>query len=127
MSATYDTTLAQLRLQAIIDRIGAGGKLVIGTSALNGAVGVLATFTLDTPPATYVGRVLTWSGLPKFVASTAGGIAAKAEVRKSDGTTVVISGLTVGNVGSACDLIVDTTAIVNARNVYWLSGTITHP
>lgn len=127
MATTYNTTLAAARLQAVIDAIGATGVLVIGTSALaGGATGTLATFSLNNPAGTIAARVLTFSGMPKTAVASAGGVAAKAELRTGAGV-VVANGLTVGNVGSACDIIVDTTAIVSGRSAFLLSMTITHP
>lgn len=130
MAITYNQTLAQARLQKVIDAIDAGGSfgvLVIGTSALaGGAGGTLVTFTFSKPCATLSVRTLTFSGTPKTSTATAGGIAAKAEVRVSDGT-VVANGLTVGDIGSAADIIVDTTAIVNGRTVFLLSAAVVHP
>lgn len=129
MSIHYNDTLANARLQKVIDATDAGGSnglLVIGTSALSGATGVLVTLTLAAPSATIAARVLTLSLTPFSAFASAGGIAAKAEIRTSAGT-VVASGLTVGDVGSGADIIVDTTAIVSGRQVFLLSGTITHP
>lgn len=129
MALSYQTALATARLQKVIDLLDAGGaaKIIIGTSALSGATGVLATFVLPVPSATISGRVLTFSGMAISAVAAAGGIAAKAELRKNDGTTVILSGLTVGVSGSGAHLIVDTASVVSGRTVYVLSGTITHP
>jgi hypothetical protein len=130
MAATYNATVANARLTVVrdaVDQGAAAGVLVIGTSALNGgATGTLVTFTLDDPCGSVANRVLTLDGTPISAVASAGGIAAKAELRDSDGV-VICSGLTVGIVGSAADIIVDTAAIVSTRTVYLLSGTITHP
>ena len=126
MAIVYNNTLKDARLQAVIDAIDAGaspGKLVIGTSALSGATGVLATITLADPSATKTGGVLTLSGTPLSVAASATGTAAKAELRDSD-DNVVASGLTVAT--SAADIIVNTTAFESGVTVQVNSGTITH-
>ena len=126
MAIVYNNTLKDARLQAVIDAIDAGaspGKLVIGTSALSGATGVLATITLADPSATKTGGVLTLSGVPLSVAASATGTAAKAELRDSD-DNVVASGLTVAT--SAADIIVNTTAFESGVTVQVNSGTITH-
>lgn len=126
---TYITTLAQARLQKVLDALDVAGaaKFVLGTSALAGGVtGTLVTFTLDNPTGTISGRVLTFSGTPKTAVASAGGVTAKAELRTGAGT-VIADGLTIGAAGSAADIIVDTTSIVNGRTVYLLSATITHP
>lgn len=129
MSITYITTLAQARLQKVLDALDAAGsaKLVLGTSALAGGVtGTLVTFTLSNPSGTISGRVLTFSGMSKTAAASAGGVTAKAELR-TGANTVIADGLTIGASGSGADIIVDTTSIVNGRTVYLLSATITHP
>lgn len=126
---TYNQALAQSRLQKVIDAIDAtgAGTLVVGTSALaGGAGGTLVTFTLNNPSATIATRTLTFSGTPKTAVASAAGVAAKAELRTNAGV-VVANALTVGIVGSACDIIIDTTAIVSGRTVYFISGTIVHP
>lgn len=127
---TYNTTVAASRLQKVIDAIDAGagfGVLVVGTSALAGSsTGRLVVFTLTKPSATISTRTLTFSSLPISATAIASGVAAKAELRDSTGV-VVANGLTVGLVGSAADIIVDTTSVVNARPVQLVTATITHP
>lgn len=126
MSIVYSTTVKNTRLQAVIDAVDAGagfGTLVIGTAALSGATGVLATIPLAKPSATKTGGVLTISGVPISANATATGTAAKAELRDSTGA-VIASGLTVGT--SASDVIVVTTAITSGQPVTLTSGTITH-
>lgn len=126
---TYITTLANTRLQAVLTALDAAGsaKLVLGTSSLAGGVtGTLVTFTLDNPTGIIASRVLTFSGTPKTAVASAGGVTAKAELR-TGANTVIADGLTIGAAGSAADIIIDTTSIVNGRTVYLLSATITHP
>lgn len=136
MSVTYSESLATARLNLVVNALGmataptisttgtAAGKLVIGTSALSGATGVLVSINLSTTPATVSGRVLTLSGTPLSGTATADGTAAKAELRKNDGT-VVVSDLTVGTAGT--DIIIASTAVTNGQSVQVTSGTITHP
>lgn len=136
MAVTYAESLATARLNLVVNSLGtataptisttgtAAGKLVIGTSALSGATGVLATINLSTTPATVSGRVLTLSGTPLSATASADGTAAKAELRKNDGT-VVVSGLTVGTTGT--DIIIASTTVTNGQSVQVTSGTITHP
>lgn len=126
MAIIYNATLKNTRLQDVINAVDAGasfGVLVIGTSALAGATGVLATITLPKPSATKAGGVLTLSGVPLTTTATAAGTAAKAELRDSIGT-VVASGLTVGTTGA--DIIINATAISVGQTVQLNSGTITH-
>lgn len=125
-AVTYSTATKTARMTAVRDAIdgGAGaGKLVIGTSSLSGATGVLATITLNDPSGTVSGLVLTLSGFPKTVAASATGTAALAALRTSADTDIV-TGLTVAT--SAADIIVDNTSINSGQNVTVNSFTITH-
>jgi hypothetical protein len=113
-------------MTAVLTAIDAGagpGTLVIGTSALSGATGVLATIPLADPSASVAAGVLTLLGMPKSAAAVAAGTAAKAEIRDSNGT-VVVSGLTVGT--SATDIIINSVAISVGQTIQINSGTITH-
>lgn len=133
MSVTYSSTVKTSRLQTVVAYIagntssptqaGTAGQLVIGTSALSGATGVLATFALATTPATVSGSVLTLAGTPLSTTASATGTAALAEIRNNTGTTV-ISGLTVGTSGT--DIIISNTSITSGQTVTCSSGTITH-
>ena len=100
------------------------GQLVIGTSALSGATGVLVTIPLSTTPFTVSGKVATLQGTPLSATPSAAGTAALAEFRNNAGTTV-ISGLTVGTSGA--DIIVNTTTVATGVPFTANSGTITHP
>ena len=124
MAVVYNTTLKNTRMDAVTTAIGASGKLVIGTSALSGATGVLATITLGSSAfGVSANGVITLSGVPLSATASAGGTAALAEIRTSADATVV-SGLTVGT--SASDIIVGTTTIASGNTVQVNSGTITH-
>jgi hypothetical protein len=134
MAVNYSGTLKTNRMQLVPDLIAglvaaastgtrSAGSLVIGTSALSGATGVLATIPLGTTPATVSGSVMTISGVPLTANASAGGTAALAELRNNAGAAIV-SGLTVGT--SASDVIVTTVTIVNTQPVTVTSGTITH-
>jgi hypothetical protein len=136
MAVTYSTTLKNNRMQLVADLIDGktaaastgsvtSGLLVIGTSALSGATGVLATITLDaTTCGSVSGGVLTFDTTPALSATaSAGGTAAKAEFRTSGGT-VIVSGLTVGTSGS--DINLNSTTISASQTVTITSGTITH-
>lgn len=134
MAVTYSSTLKTNRMQLVADLIATktaaastgsatAGSLVIGTSALSGATGVLATVALSATPGTVSGAVLTLSGTPLTATASATGTAAKAEMRNNAGTAIV-TGLTVGT--SASDVIVDNTSINSGQTVTVSSGTITH-
>lgn len=134
MAVTYSAAVKTNRLSNVVDAIagktyasgtgvGAAGTLVIGTSALSGATGVLATITLQNPPATVSGSVMTIAGTPLSATAGATGTAALAELRNSSGT-VIVSGLTVGTTGT--DIIISSTSISSGQTVTLSSGTITH-
>lgn len=136
MSVIYRSGLRTNRLNLVVNELGSAsaptitttgasaGSLVIGTSSLSGATGVLATIPLSTTPATVSGDVLTLSGTPLSATASATGTAAKAELRNNAGT-VIVSGLTVGTSGT--DIIISNTAITSGQTVQVTSGTITHP
>lgn len=123
MAVNYSTAVKNARLQAVITALGTAGTLVIGTSALAGATGVLATIPLQNPAATVNNGVLTLAGLPLTANASATGTAARAELRDSAGT-VVCTGLTVGTSGT--DIIINATAVSNGQTVQVTAGTITH-
>ena len=136
MAVNYSTALKQTRMQMVTDYIdtktinastgaGVAGKLVIGTSALSGATGVLVTFTCQLPAFDSVtGGVANLDISPAMsVNASATGTAALAEFRTS-ANVVVASGLTVGTSGA--DIILNTLSIVSGNPVSISSGTITH-
>lgn len=134
MSVIYSNTVKDNRLNVANDAInsktyaagtgaGSAGSLVIGTSSLSGATGVLATIVLQNPAFTEASQVLTLAGVPLSVAASATGTAAKAELRNNAGTAIV-TGLTVGT--SASDFIIGTTTITSGGTVTCTAGTITH-
>jgi hypothetical protein len=135
MPVNYNATVRTNRLRNVVDAVdsktyvvgsgtGSAGNLIIGTSALSGATGVLATIPLQNPAATVSGNVLTIAGVPRTATATATGTAALAEIRNNAGT-VIVSGLTVGTSGT--DIIISSTAISSGQTVQVNSGTITHP
>lgn len=134
MSVVYAATLKTNRMQVMADLVASkvaaastgtatAGQLVIGTSALSGSTGVLATIALPTTAFTVSAAVATLQGTPLSVAASASGTAALAELRNNSGTTVA-SGLTVGTSGT--DIILGTTTITSGGTVTITSGTITH-
>ena len=106
-----------------VDGRSSFGLLVIGTSGLSGATGVLCTITLQKPSFSIASKVGTLQGTPLSATPSSGGTAALAELRDSDGNTIV-SGLTVGTSGSNINL--TTTTLSTGIPVSITSGTITH-
>ena len=138
MPVTYLAALRTDRLRLVLNDLGTAtaptisttgtlaGSLVIGTSALSGATGVLATVTLPTTPASVTGDVLTLLGVPMTATASATGTAAKAELRDNAGNAIV-TGLTVTASGGGGDVIISSVAITSGQTVQVNSGTITHP
>ncbi len=134
MAVNYATVVKTNRLRVMRDAIdsktfvvgsgaGSAGSLVIGTSALSGATGVLATITLPNPSFSETTTVATLQGTPLSATASATGTAALAELRNNAGT-VIVSGLTVGTSGT--DIIISSVAITSGQTVQVTSGTITH-
>jgi hypothetical protein len=134
MAVTYSATLKTNRMQLVADLIAGktaasstgtatAGSIVIGTSALSGATGVLVTFALGTTPGTVAGSVFTISGTPLTATASGTGTAAVGEIRNNSGT-VIVSGLTVGTSGT--DIIINATAISTGQFITLSSATITH-
>jgi hypothetical protein len=125
MSVVYATALKTARLEQVVDFIDAGsgpGKLQIGTAAM---ALVLAEITLDHNPAgTVVTDLLTLASFPKSDSSAnASGAAAAARIRDSDDNDVV-TGLTVGLVGT--DVILDSLSITAGQQITITAATIQH-
>jgi len=121
MAVTYSNTVKNARLQAVIDAIGNGGLLKIGTT---GMATTLATIPLATPSFTLGTGTMSLAGTPLTdTAADATGAAAAAQITTSGGT-VIIDGLTVGTSGSNINL--NSTAIQVNQEVRITSGTITH-
>lgn len=140
MAVNYSATLKTARMQDVADLIASktiaaatgtatAGSLVIGTSALSGATGVLATIPLSATPGTVSGNVFTLSGTPLSAAATASGTAALAEFRNNAGA-VIVSGLTVGGTAegtaSGKDVVLAASTISSGQTVNVTSGTLTH-
>jgi hypothetical protein len=133
MAVNYIAALKTNRMQDVADVInaktivaatGAGTvpKLVIGTSALSGATGVLSTHTLSNPVGTVSGSVLTIT-LPTAVNASATGTAALAEIRTA-ADVVIVSGLVCG-VGSG-EVQLNSLSITSGQSVNITAASIIH-
>lgn len=123
MAVNYAAGVKTTRMQAVRDAFDSGSgaaTLEICTAAY---ASTLITFTLSDPASTVAGDILTLSGMPKTATAAAGGTAAVARVKSSDGT-VQCSGLTVGTNGT--DIVISNTTITNAASYSLTAGTITH-
>jgi hypothetical protein len=135
MAIAYSNAAAQARATAYlittataagasVDGQSGFGQLVIGTSALSGSTGVIATVTLLKPSFSVVSKTSTLLGVPIAFTASAAGTAALAELRDGSGNTVV-SGLTVGT--SATNIIVNSVTYGSGEPGTVTGGTITHP
>lgn len=120
MAITLNTTLRNARATAIVTEAGTSAKLAVYTSAYGTK---LYESTCNASQfGTVSGGVLTMSAVGNATA-IASGTAAIARLFKSDGTTMVIEGLTVGNSGT--NIVITNTTIASGDTVTTSSGTIT--
>ena len=125
MPLNYTNAVKDARMMATVGLIGSAGQLVIGTSALSGATGVLVRVPFDDPAFTVSNGVMTISNPPRTVIAVGTGIAGKVEIR--DGSdTVIASGLTVGLPASGAEVIINALEISTGQTVQVTVGTITH-
>ena len=118
MGVTYNVAVKTARMTATRDYF-ANGTLEI----LTAADAVLATFGLEADGGDIAGAVWTLVFDASTVNASAGGTAAKAQV-KTAGGSAHLTGLTVGTSGSDVNLI--STTIVNGQPVELTSATVTH-
>ena len=119
MAVSLNTTLRNNRADQITSFAGNGAKLRLYTA---GAVQIveLVCGTPFAPAAS--GGVLTLNAITTGTAGATGTVT-NASLYKADGTTLVISGLTVGT--SASNINLSSTAITTGDNVAVTSATIT--
>lgn len=120
MAITLSTTLRNARADAITTNAAANAKLRIYTAAYAATlVDCICSATLA--PAAAAG-VLTFNAISAGTA-TGAGTAAIARLYKSDGSTMVIEGLTVGT--AATNIILTNTTIAISDTVTITAATIT--
>lgn len=123
MSVIYPTAVINSRLLVVetaMDAGAAAGNLKLLDSLGN----TLSTIALAKPSASVAGGVLTFAGVSLVdPAAAASGTAVAARIEDSTGS-VVISGLTVGTVGT--DIILTPTNVITAgQTIAITAGTIT--
>lgn len=119
MAIALNTTLRNARATAIVTEAGATAKLTVYTAAY---AAVLYTSTCAATLGTVSGGVLTLNAVGSSTA-TGAGTAAIARLFKTDGTTMVIEGLTVGTTGT--NIVITNTTIAVNDVVTTSAGTIT--
>ncbi len=115
MAIALNTTLRTARVAAISTEAGATAKLTVYTAAYGA---VLYTSTCAATLGTSASGVLTFNAVGNATASAAG-TAAIARLFKTDGTTMVIEGLTVGTSGTN---IIITNAVIAVNDVVTTSS-----
>ena len=121
MAISLNTTLRNNRLDQITSFAGTSAKLRIYTSAYGSQL-VECICNATAFAAAASGGVLTLNAISAGTAAAAG-TAAIARFYKSDGTTMVIEGLTVGTSGT--NIIISNTTIAVSDTVTVTSATIT--
>ena len=119
MPITLSTSLRNARATAIVTEAGASAKLAVYTAAYGT---LLYTSTCSATLGTVSGGVLTLNAVSNATA-VAAGTAAIARLFKTDGTTMVMEGLTVGTAGT--NIVITNTAIAVNDVVTTSAGTIT--
>ena len=119
MAVSLNTTLRNSRADAITTFAGNGAKLRIYTA---GAVQIVECVCGTPFAAAASSGVLTLSAISQGTAG-ATGTATNASIYKADGTTLIVSGLSVGT--SASNVNLSSTLITTGDNVAISSATIT--
>lgn len=122
MAITFSTAAKNARGDAITTYASTGAKLQIYTSAYGTKLAEF-TWTGNVWGAASSGVLTMNTPTTNPVTALATGTAVIARLTKTDGTTVVFDGLTVGT--SASDVIVNSTSFSNGQNVTLASFTIT--
>lgn len=121
MAISLNTTLRNNRLDAITTFAGTSAKLRIYTAAYGTQI-VECVCNATAFAAAASGGVLTLNSISTGTA-TAAGTAAIARIYKSDGTTMVMEGLTVGTSGT--NIVISSTTVAISDTVTISSATIT--
>jgi len=118
MAITINSTLRSARATAIVTEAGATAKLSVYTA---GYASLLYTSTCAATLGTVASGTLTFNAVGDATAIAAG-TAAIARLFKTDGTTMVIEGMSVGTSGT--NIIITNTTIAINDIVPTTSGTI---
>jgi hypothetical protein len=118
MAITLNSTLRSARSTAIVTEAGATAKLSVYTA---GYATLLYTSTCAATLGTVAAGTLTFNAVGDATAIAAG-TAAIARLFKTDGTTMVIEGMSVGTSGT--NIIINNTTIAISDVITTSSGTI---
>lgn len=120
MAITLNTTLRSARATAIVTEAGASAQIKLYTAAY---AALLGTLTCGATLGTVSNGVLTFGAITQDSSADATGTFALARIYKSDGTTMVIEGLTVGT--AATDIIMNAAASTIGAAISMSSAVIT--
>ena len=125
MSVDYNITVRTNRLQQVVNAIDAGATNGV-MRLLNIGGTTLSSLSLARPCGVAASGVLTFSGMSLIDPAAVATDSAKfARVEDGDGNTI-ISGLTVGTVGSTSDIVMSPTNFITAgQTVAITAATIT--
>ena len=118
------------RLTHTVGLIGATGKMVIGTSAMDGEVdpdaGVLVEVPFSNPSFLVAGGAMDVNDLPRTITATGTGVAAKVEIRAGD-DQVIMNNFALGITGDPdAEVIINALEISTGQTVQITLGTINH-
>ena len=120
MAITLNTTLRSARATAIVTEAGANAQIKLYTAAY---ALLLGTLTCSATLGTVNTGVLTFNAITSDASADNSGTFALARIYKSDGTTMVIEGLTVGT--AATDIIMNAAAATAGAAIAMTSAVIT--
>ena len=120
MAITLNATLRSARATAIVTEAGASAQIKLYTSAY---ATLLGTLTCSATLGTVTTGVLTFNAITQDSSADATGTFALARIYKSDGTTMVIEGLTVGTGGT--DIVMNAAASTIGAAISMSSAVIT--
>lgn len=120
MAIALNTTLRSARATAIVTEAGANAQIKLYTAAY---AALLGTLTCSATLGTVSNGVLTFNAITQDSSADASGTFALARLYKSDGTTMVIEGLTVGT--AATDIIMNAAAATVGAAISMSAATIT--
>ena len=120
MAIVLNTTLRSARAQAIVTEAGANAQIKLYTA---GYASLLGTLVCSATLGTVTNGVLTFNAISNDISADADGVFALARLYKTDGTTMVIEGLTVGT--AATNIVMNAASAVTGAVISMSSAVIT--
>lgn len=120
MAIALNTTLRSARAQAIVTEAGGNAQIKLYTAAY---ATLLGTLVCSATLGTVTNGVLTFNAITSDSSADADGVFALARLYKTDGTTMVIEGLTVGTGGT--NIVMNAASAVTGAVISMSSAAIT--